>query len=196
MRYLLVPAALVLLATVGCASMRQTQPPQTATEQLLISQAADDAARDLWLASLQGTSIFISTKHFDSLDEAYAVGAIRAHLVEQGALLVDKRAEADIVVEIRSGALSINKSENLMLGLPSMQLPVPFAATGLKFPEIPLLKRSLRQGIAKFALTAYDARTGAFVGTTGPIIGRSYISHWRFFLIPWTHTDVQPLGNG
>lgn len=188
---LLVPAMLVLLIATGCASTRQTQPPRTATEQLLISKAAEDAADNLWLASLRGASIFLSDERFDSFDKAYAVGAIRAELVRRGAFLVDERSRAEVLVEVRSGALSINKSDNLILGLPSIELPVPFT-TALRLPEIPLLKREHQSGIAKFALLAYDTRTGALVGSTGPVYGESYLTRWRILLIPWTRTDLRP----
>lgn len=184
---------LVVLIATGCASTRETQPPRTATEQRLISTAAENAADGLWLQALEGREIFLSTEHFEGIDRGYAIGAIRDHLVRGGALMVDDRSRATVIVEVRSGALSINKAENLMIGLPGITLPMPFAASGFELPEVPLLKREHQHGVAKFALVAYDARTGALVGSTGPVYGESYITRWRLMLVPWTRSNLPPI---
>lgn len=188
----LVTMTLALLVATGCTTTRKTQPPRTATEQRLISTAADQAIPKLWVDALDSTSVFLVTEHFESLDEDYVISAVKAHLLQQGAFVVKDRSEAQLIVEIRSGALSIDKSEHLFLGIPSIPLPIPFAGE-FEIPEIPLFKREHQQGIAKFALTAYNPRTGVLKGHTGPVYGESYLTHWRFFLIPWTQTNLPSL---
>src|SRR3546814_4615338 len=114
-----IPAAVILAALgVGaCATERESSPPRTATEQLMISAAADRAANKLALDIPKGARIFIDATNFEGIDGKYAVGAIREHFLERGARLAAGRSDADIVVEVRSGALSMDEKKTLV-GIP------------------------------------------------------------------------------
>jgi hypothetical protein len=81
-------AALTLLGTSGCTTMRQTDPARTATEQLLLSTAADRAVEYVTLAQFANKKVFLDTAYFDSYDSKYAIGAIRDALSRAGALLM------------------------------------------------------------------------------------------------------------
>src|ERR1700690_2206191 len=97
-------AALAMLAALclgGCASERDTQPARTATEQLLISTAADKAADQLKLQIPPGTKVFIDAGNFDGFDSKYAIGTLRDRLAKAGAKLVADRKDAETVVELR-----------------------------------------------------------------------------------------------
>lgn len=173
---------LALLAS-GCTSSLETSPPRTATEQLLISRAADEAAERMDLALAPGTRIWIDSsdfehgdKGFEGSDGRYAIGAIRDRLLRDGARLADRRDEADVVVMLRAGALSIDEKQTL-LGIPEFDIPVPLAGT-FTFPGLSLFKEAERRGIAKFVATAVDARTGAFIDTTDPQFGFSHKRRW------------------
>ena len=48
----------------GCTTARSTAPVRTASEQLLISAAADRAAEQLSLCIPKGTRIFVDTRYF------------------------------------------------------------------------------------------------------------------------------------
>ena len=107
----------VTLALFGCTTERQTDPARTATEQLLISTAADRAANKLALQIPRNSQVFVDAADFEGVDSKYAIAAIRAHLIENGAKLVDDRAKADTIVEIRAGALSVNQDQ-MLVGIP------------------------------------------------------------------------------
>src|SRR5882672_10809617 len=99
---------LVLAAAVaGCSSIKDSAPSRTATEQLLISNAADHAADTLARTLRVKGLAFVDTANFDAIDGKYAVSAIRAALLRHGVRLTDDRKAADSIVEIRAGALSI-----------------------------------------------------------------------------------------
>ncbi len=120
-------AAMAALLLGGCAVTRDTQPPRTATEEMLISAAADRAADALRPHFAPGAKVFVDAQYFDGTDAKYTIGAIRDRLAQNGARLVADRKSADMVVEIRSGAQSIDQN-SLLIGLPSINVPIPWPA--------------------------------------------------------------------
>jgi hypothetical protein len=187
-----------LLALAGCTGVRSTEPNQTATEQLLITTAIDHAAADLNPAIPTGSKVFVDPQYFDAgTDTApypkYAMGAVRDELLKDGAHLVDDRKSADIVVEPRSGAQSIDR-DTFLIGIPKFSVPIPLAG-GVDFPEIALFKRDRQTGVAKLAVTAYGAKDGALKASAGPDYGYSERTHRVILLLfAWTETDAPPAG--
>ncbi|MEQ8349666.1 MAG: hypothetical protein RIB84_09435 [Sneathiellaceae bacterium] len=169
-------AAGLILA--GCSTARKTHPERTATEELLISKAADAAAERLSLPIPRGAKVHIEAANFEDPDGKYAVGAIRDRLLQDGARLARDKDDADVLVAIRSGALSIDDSESV-LGIPEFDLPIPLAGT-FTFPGLAVYSDKERKGVAKFVATATDNRDGRLIGTTGPQFG---YSHKRRFTV-------------
>lgn len=180
------------MVVAGCSTTRESNPKRTATEQLLISTAADHAADQLELGLPKGTKVFLDTQYFEGADQKYAISTIRDRLLKQGARLVADKASAEAVVEIRAGALSVDEDTTL-IGIPSFNVPIPLAGTPLKFPEIALYKKYRRLGVAKFAMTGYDAKQGGFESSSGPEYGYSHRTKWTVLLfISWTKDDLIP----
>jgi hypothetical protein len=170
----------------------ETNPPRSATEELLISAATDRAAAGMHLHQPQGTSVFVDSSQFEGTDSKYAIGAIRDSLLKQGMRLAEDKKGAAMVAEIRSGALSLDQSSTL-LGIPEFNIPLPFVASGFTFPEIALYKAEEQKGIAKFALTGYDARTGALEAASEPLYGFSHkIKRTLLIFLSWTENDAVP----
>ena len=138
---------LLLLSLAGCSTTRESEPARTATEQLLISTAVDRALDRMNLKIPEGTKIWVDAENFEGYAQKYAVGAIRDRLMREGGRLVADRAQADAVVEVRAGALSTNSS-SMLIGIPSMDLPIPLAGQA-KTPELSLAKKSRDEGAAK-----------------------------------------------
>lgn len=185
-------AVAVLIATqvTGCSSVRKTTPKRTATEQILLSKAVDRAVRRLQISLPPKTAVFIDASRFEAYDRGYAVGAIRDRFLVAGARAVDARDKAEVVVEIRSGALSTDESDAL-IGIPAYSLPIPLAGD-LQTPELALLKQNRRRGVAKIAFTAYWTDTGALADRTDPVIGISGYDDWKFLGIGWHEGDDIP----
>ncbi|HEY4342836.1 MAG TPA: DUF6655 family protein [Parvibaculum sp.] len=182
---------IALLALGGCTTERTSSPTRTATEQLLISTAADRAAKDLALQMPRDKKLYIDTSNFDGTDSKYAISAIKGELLRRGGRLVLDRDKADAVVEISSGALSIDESSSIV-GIPQFDIPIP-AAGNLAFPEIALFKKQERQGVAKFSAFGYDAKTGALIASAQPDYGSSHTTEWVAALfISWTTSDIVP----
>jgi len=164
---------LLLLPLAGCVTVRVTNPPRTATEQLLVSSAADRAADQLHFMLPRGTRIFVDVHNFTAAngdDAKYAAATIEDRLLLQGLAIMPGPKEADVVVALRSGALSIN-ADKILIGIPSLPLPVPFAATVIATPEVAFFSWDAQKGIAKFAATSYGARDGSLRSSTGSVIG-------------------------
>lgn len=193
-----VPIAIAAaLALAACSTEKQSSPPRTATEQLLISTAADRAMDGLALSIPAGTKVFVNAENFEGTDSKYAIGAIRDRLLRQGAALVAERGQATAVVEVRAGALSIDESETLV-GIPSYDVPVPLASGPIKLPEIALYKKKERKGVAKIAATSYGAADGRLIDSSDPQFGYSHKKEYRVLLFfSWRSSDLpQEEGNG
>lgn len=181
----------VLLGLAGCSTSNQTTTERSATEQLLLSTAADRAAARLTLALPKGTRAYLNTADFDAIDGRYAIGAIRDSLLQQGINLVSDPATADTIIAVRSGALAIDQHQTLV-GIPAWGLPIPLAGQ-LNTPEIALYKNATLQGVAKFAATAFDAKQGQLQDATGPQYGYSHSTeNVVLFFIAWDTDDLVP----
>lgn len=188
---LVVASCVAVFAVTGCTTERSSSPVRTATEQLLISTAADRAAENLALQMPRDKKLYIDTSNFEGTDGKYAVSAIKAELLRRGGRLVLDRSQADAVVEVSSGALSIDES-SAIVGIPQFNIPIP-AAGNLAFPEIALFKKQERRGVAKFAAFGYDARTGELLAAAQPDYGYSHTTQWVVALfISWSTNDIIP----
>jgi hypothetical protein len=181
--------ALVALCCNGCLQTNMTEPQRSAAEQLLLSTVADRAAQTVSLNSFANKKVYFSTNYFEGYDAKYAFGTVRDAFSRAGALLVNDENDAEIVVEARNGALSIDRADSL-LGIPSTAVPVGFAGA-ISIPEIALYKSNKQYSLAKFALLAYSKDSGKHYFSSGPMIGRAHLYYYKFLgFISYTSTDV------
>ena len=182
-----------LSALTGCTIDRETSPQRTATEQLMLSTAADRAAEQLTFGMPEGTKVFVDSTNFDAYDGKYAIAKIRSRVLESGANLVNEKEQADAILEIRSGALSTD-DHTFIVGIPSFQVPIPFAGE-LTFPELALFKKGAEKGVAKFAAVGYDTKTGKLIHSSDAKYGFSTQTEWVvLLLVSWKNDDFRPKG--
>lgn len=192
-----VPALVLCLAMAGCTTDRVTEPQESATEQLLISTAVDDAVSKLKIALPAGTALFLDAQYLDTAPgdhqryPKYLIGSVRNHLARQGFRLAEERKTADVVVELRSGAQSIDH-DGYLIGLPGFTAPVPLAGT-MSLPEIALYKRDQRAGIAKVALTFLNRADGSLAAPSERTLGRADRTGWTALLFySWEKDELPP----
>lgn len=179
------------LGLAGCSTVQVTTPARSATEQLLISTAADQAAERLAGRLAVKGSVYVDASGVEGYDTKYAVFAVRDALLRHGAAMAQTRDAAATVVELRIGALSVD-SERSLLGIPSIDIPMPVGGSS-STPEISLFKKELTQGVAKIAATAYDRNSGALVSSSGPQYGFSNRAEWVLLLmLSWDTNDLLP----
>jgi len=181
-------ALLAAWLAAGCTTEKNTTPARAATEQLLLSTAADRATRAAGLEIFAGRKVFLDAQYFDSYDSKYALGTIRDALSRAGALLMDSASNSEVIVEARSGALSIDTSDTLF-GIPSFGIPLPLTGT-IQTPEVAFYKSGKQISTAKFALLAIARDSRAHIYSSGPLDGKSSDNHYRLFFVSWKHTDV------
>lgn len=190
-----VAAGAVLLG--ACASNRVTDPPRTATEQFLLSRAAANAVGQLSFDPLRGRRVYVETKYFAASEEAFVLGELRARLLQSGVQLTRTYEEAQVVLEVRSSGVGVDRDE-FLLGIPSLQAgTVVSAAVGgapLTTPELALLKNRYQLGVAGVSYVAYWKENGDIVAASGPYIGRSVRDDWWVFGVgPRSTGDIAPI---
>jgi len=153
----------------GCGTTRWSDTTRTATEQMLISDAADRAISQIDCSPLAGKNIYLETKYVaGSVDEKYVISTLRQHLLASGCIIKDKPEDARYIVEVRAGAVGTNRND-LLFGVPATSLPAGgmFPIIPTSIPEIPLMKRTNQQGVCKVAVFAYDRLSGRPVWQSG-----------------------------
>ena len=176
----------------GCASSQETNPARTATEQLLISHAAERAAQQFTLTLPPRARVFFDTTYFRGEGADYAISALRETVLKEGRLLAVSREASDVVVELRMGALSLDRM-NRVLGIPRLTVPVSAALNTATIPELSLYSRRDSQGVAEFSAFAYDTKSGEPVAIGGRFAGGTRIrSHTLFMIFSWGQRQVRP----
>jgi hypothetical protein len=174
--------------TGGCASESMTNPPRSATEELLLSTAADRALASVDLRLFAGKKVYVDASFFDSYDSKYVLGTIRDALSREGALLVDDSKSAEVIVEARSGGLSTD-SDSSLFGVPALVIPIPFSGP-MTIPELAFYKSQPQIAEAKFALLAYANQSREHVFSSGPLAGRAFNKYHKILFISWITTDI------
>ena len=176
----------------GCAIHRQTETPRSASEEMLLSSAADHAAEAIGRSMPRDSKLYLDTSDFPATEDKYAIGAIRDALLRHGNRLVDKRSNAAVIVEIRSGAPATDDRETLV-GIPSFATPLPLTAAAIETPKFALYDKFTQLGIAKFAATATDATSGALVASSTPQYGFAHRTKYiLLFVFGWSKDDGLP----
>ncbi len=168
----------VVLLT-GCGTWRETMPARSAEEHFLLTTAADRAIEDLPAKVVYLKAVHLKTDSLVCLEKEYVIERVRKEILKKNGKLVSPE-EAEVVLSVSSGGLSIDKVNNL-LGVPELPIPVP-GADSFKFPEIPIFKRVKYTGVAKLLFTAIDPKTKAQVADIPTCYGRSEDVFWWFLL--------------
>lgn len=161
--------AIGLALVAGCGVTRRSDTTRTASEQLLISNAVDQAVAELDFGPIAGKHVFFDSQYLaGAVDEKYLISTLRQHLLHHGCVLQTDREEAEYVVEARAGAVGTDRHD-ITVGVPAVNLPVAVAATGVPpvIPEIPFAKSTDQKGVAKIAVFAYEQESGKRVWQSG-----------------------------
>ena len=189
---------LLLGSAAGCVNkQRMTEPIRSVGEQLLFSTAIDRALSELDLEAigrLKGFKVYLSTVYLQTLDQEYLIGSLRDLLLSSGVLVVDDIAQAEMIVEVRSGANSLD-SATVTAGIAEDQaLPNPVTGAPVGLPELAFFKKQNNVSLTKVALVAYHADSREHIFSSGTLLGGAYDRHYQFLgLIRLRFTDVPEL---
>jgi hypothetical protein len=214
---------LLLLSAGGCTTIRVTDPPRSADEEFLITGAAESAVQQLSTDALRDRVVYVDTQYLiptlnptapdptlinalarqPSPDYLFLIGEVRARLLKSGVRLTGTREKAQVVLELRSGALSTNRLEYL-LGIPAALIPAGalggvFAntsganSTSVPIPELSIVKSTKQYGFASVSFVAYWADSGELLSVSGPFVGRTAREdYWIFGTGPRTIGNIPP----
>ena len=113
---------------------------------------------------------------------------LRERISASGAFLVKTDDKADVIVELRADALSMDLAD-FLVGIPAMAVPIPLAGP-VTTPKVALYKSHKFDSITKVALFAYERASGRYVESAGPMLGRAYLHLYRVVFVSWKRTDV------
>jgi hypothetical protein len=201
----------------GCTTIRVVDSPRTADLDYLLTGAAEQAVSQLSVDSLRDRVVFVDTSYLvptihptanfelenelarqPSMEYLFLIGELRAKLLKSGVRLASTKEKAQVVLEVRAGALSANHLEYL-LGIPASAIPVSAAggvagpSASVSTPELAILRSTKQYGWASVAFVAYWADTGELMAVSGPFIGKtSREDYWIFGIGPSTHGNIPP----
>ncbi len=175
-RLLVIAAAATGLLTfpIGCTTTRTSDTARTGIEQLLISNAVDQALEKYDFRSLQGRKVFIDDKYLDSVDKGYLLSCIRERTLYNGAQISSKVEDADVTLEIRSGGVGTDNLETFV-GIPNMSIP---GLLPIEIPDVKIWNRTSQTGTAKLGILAYETKTGNVFQHGGQSLARSDDTKW------------------
>jgi hypothetical protein len=177
--------ALSLLA--GCASIRVTDPPETADQQFLESEATRMAVNRVAVDQLRDRKVYVDATYLTVVKEnardlsyqeiprnyLFLLAELRAKLLVNGARLVEQKGDSEVIVEPRTGGVSVNRQE-FLIGIANLTIPTEgVVSVPLTTPELALLKSTKQFGFASVAIVAYWRDTGEVVAASGPFVGRT-----------------------
>jgi hypothetical protein len=166
----------VAFTAAGCASMKQSDTARTGIEQLLVSSAIDRSLDKTDLRPIAGAKVFIEDKYLDCVDKNYLLVALHQRLLNNDCTIVDKAADAQVVLEIGSGGIGTDRQE-LFVGIPNLSAPIPIMP--VQVPEVTFFNRNKANGTAKIVLVAYDVSTKQPVINNGAKLARSDHKSWN-----------------
>jgi len=181
-------AIVLLLPFVGCTSIEETLPDRTATEQSLLSTAAQRSLDQMTLKGISDRTVFLETENLEAFDAGYVIAGAHHILLKSGARVVSDASDADMIAELRSGALSMDKRGTL-IGFPETGLGLP-TVFEIKLPQLALFSSNKLDSLAKLALTVRDRASGRFIGTTNVQMGRAYVYDYSVMGVPFRFSDL------
>ena len=177
-----------------------------------MSQAVEKAVSQLTVTALRDRVVFVDVQYLPNAQDRrepqdlvfqrnqeflFLAGEVRSKLLASGVRLTDKREDAQIVLELRSEGVGIDRTD-FLLGLPSVVISST-AGTELPAatPELSIVKRTTQKGFGSVAFTAYWRQTGELVTQSGPTRGKTIRQdYWFFGIGPSTVGNVIPAEPG
>ena len=168
---------LAVAVLAGCTTTRTSDTARTGLEQLLISNAVDQTLSKTALPPVDGRKVFIEEKYIEgAVDKGYVVAKMRQRLLNSGAMLVDKKEDSEITMELSSGGIGTD-SVSSFVGVPGLTVP----GLPVELPEIRVYEKSSQYGTAKIGVVAYATGNGQLIYDAGTPLARADDSNWSVF---------------
>jgi len=196
-----------LMAVLAGCSLEQelSRTPRTAVEQVLLTQAVNQALTNLTVQLPAGVNIELDAIGLESdrsrlrmtnsdlgslnspnRDILYIRDTVAAELGRRGYLVRARDMESPYLVRVMAESFGTMQGITFF-GIPPVQsLLIPFA-----LPELTLYKQQNQSGYARLHLDIYDSRTGEFLGSSATLVGRTFYNQYTMlFFLTWNRTDI------
>ena len=196
-----------LMAVLAGCSLEQelSRTPRTAVEQVLLTQAVNQALTNLTVQLPAGVNIELDAIGLESdrsrlrmtnsdlgslnspnRDILYIRDTVAAELGRRGYLVRARDMESPYLVRVMAESFGTMQGITFF-GIPPVQsLLIPFA-----LPELTLYKQQHQSGYARLHLDIYDNRTGEFLGSSATLVGRTFYNQYTMlFFLTWNRTDI------
>ena len=184
---LLVAGALLMF---GCSTPRTSDTGRTAVEQFLLSTVIENGISYADFSPYKGKKIFIEYDYLaPQVDKPYVQGTFEMHLAQQGLIVSRDAKAADYIVQILCGVLATD-ANSIMIGTPTLPIPLPDTSISVAIPEIPLFKKLTRSGYGRFAFNILEAKDRTPVKVIKGIEASTSYTNWTILLIPFKSHDM------
>ena len=160
----------------GCSSRTFSTTSRTAIEQLLLTRAVDVAMVKFDMPELAGKKVFLDFTNLKCYEAEYVKVAVRNRIAQSGSTLVASSGDADLTVEVASGALALEYKQGVV-GMP----PLPVPNSPVPLPAMPFYKSTEQTAIVKLLIFVHDS--GKFVAShmyyAKADRDESFIMQWR-----------------
>ena len=165
---------LTLILVAGCG----TTKTRLATDQLLVSDAVDQAIADIDFSAMAGQTVFFDDQYIKNIkglgfvNAEYIISSLRQQMLAADCRLQEDEEDADFIVEARVGTLGTNGHE-VVYGVPANNALstaaelMPNSPAIPAIPELALAKRDAHLGAAKLAVFAYERESRRPVWQSG-----------------------------
>lgn len=164
-----------IISLAGCGATKS----YVATEQLLLSDAVDESVAQLDFTPLAGQKVFLDTQFVSTVrnktglgfvGHEYLISSVRQRMLEAGCKLAADREQADLIAELRVGAMGTD-GHSVVMGIPATNpinsLQVDGSPLMPSLPEISVAKRESMTGGAKVSVFAYQRESRQAVWQSG-----------------------------
>ena len=190
-KWIFVMAIASVFAITGCTEPSITNTGRNAVQELLLSHAVERGLDQMDFRPLKDKKVVLDYVYLaPQAHKEYFQACAETCLYTSGAIIVSKPEEADYIVRLYVGALA-TESTHWNIGTPTLPVPIPDTTLSIAIPELSLIKRITRNGVARFSALVLDAKTRKPFLVYREVNAVSQYNNWIvFFFIPFHSCDM------
>ena len=187
----LLAAAVAVLFATACSEPFVTNTGRSAVEEMLICTVVERGISKAEFGRYQGKIVKLEVGNLaPQVDKDLVIAYTKLHLANSGVIVSESDAQKpEYIVQVSCGVLATD-IDRFMIGTPALPIPVSQTSLSIVIPEIPLFRRIVRSGHARFffnVLSAADLKpVESFVGLNAQA---EYVN-WTVLLIPFKTHNV------
>lgn len=175
----------------GCTEPGITNTGRNAVQELLLANAVERGLDQMDFRPLAGKKVTLDYVYLaPQIYKEYFQACAETCLYTSGAAIVAKADEADYIVRLYVGTLATEHT-TWNIGTPELPVPIPDTSLNIAIPQLSLVKRITRNGVARFSALVLDAKTKKPFLVYREVNAMSQYNNWIvFFFIPFHSCDM------